>query len=324
MKRVLVTEPIHPDGLALLEEHPGLEVINMTACDEAALLEEIGTAHAVLVRSAFMTEKVITAAPVLGVVSRHGVGCDNIAVAALTARNIPMAIAAHANSTSVAEHVIMMIMMLTKQPVAYDQASRQGRYHDRGKFRTSELAGKSIVIIGYGRIGRKLAPICKAFGMRVTVTDIALDVALAKDQGVETAVDFKPLLPDADFVSVHVPLDDDTRDLINEAELAQMKASAILINCARGGIINEQALATAVLEGQIGGTGADVFSVEPPPADNPLLALPNSILSPHSAAVTQEGARRMAIEAAQNIINHFDKGLPPGQLFNAKALGLVS
>jgi len=288
MKRVLVTEPIHPDGLALLEAHPELDVVRMEACDEAALLKEIGSANAVLVRSAFLTEKVVAAAPALAVVSRHGVGCDNIAVAAMSARGIPVAIAAHANSTSVAEHVIMMIMMLTKQAVAYDQAARQGRYHDRGKFHTTELAGKSIVIIGFGRIGRKLAPICKAFGMRVTVTDIALDEALAREQGVETAVDFRPLLPDADFLSVHVPLDDDTRDLISEAELAQLKPSAIVINCARGGIVNEQALANAVLEGRIAGTGADVFSVEPPPLDNPLLSLPNSILSPHSAAVTQE------------------------------------
>ena len=322
MKRVLVTEPIHPEGLALLENHPDIDMVRMDACDEPALLDAVGTADGILVRSAFLTDKVLAAAPQLGVVSRHGVGCDNIAVETLTARKVPVAIAAHANSTSVAEHVIMMMMMLTKQPVAYDQASRQGRYHDRGKFHTTELAGKSIVIIGYGRIGRKLAPICKAFGMQVIVTDIALDEDLARTQGVETAVDFKPLLPDADFVSVHVPLDNDTRNLIDQAELAQMKPTAFLINCARGGIVNEAALATAVLEGKIAGTGADVFSVEPPPADNPLLSLPNSILSPHSAAVTQEGARRMAIEAAQNIIDHFDKGLPATQLFNAKGLGL--
>ncbi len=322
MRKVLVTEPIHPDGMAILHEHPEFEVTELQRWDEASLLSAVPKADAILVRSAQLTEKVLADAANLQVVSRHGVGCDNIAVPVLTRRKIPMAIAASANSTSVAEHVIMMIMMLTKQAVAYDAAAREGRYHDRGKFHTTELADKTILIVGYGRIGRKLAPICKAFGMRVIVADIALDHTLAEQQQVETTEDFRPFLPEADFLSVHVPLNDDTTNLIDSAELAQLPSHAIVINCARGGIVNEHAVARAVLEGEIAGTGADVFSVEPPPMDNPLLGLPNSILSPHSAAVTREGARRMGIEAAQNIVDHFEGRLRPTHVFNAQELGL--
>lgn len=320
----MVTEPIHPDGMAILEAQSDFELVQLTSWDEQTLNQAIGPIDAVLVRSAQLNESVLKHAQQLQVVSRHGVGCDNIAVAALSQRAIPVAITASANSTSVAEHVIMMMMMLTKQPVAYDQSSRQGRYHDRGKFRTSELADKTIIIIGYGRIGRKLAPICKAFGMRVIVTDIALDEDLARQQGVETATDFHPFLAEADFVSVHVPLNELTTNLIDTQELAALPQHAVLINCARGGIVNEPALARAILDGRISGTGADVFTVEPPPADNPLLSLPNSILSPHSAAVTQEGARRMAMEAAQNIVDHFAGELRPSYVFNAAELGLSS
>ncbi|MGH1361698.1 MAG: hydroxyacid dehydrogenase [Burkholderiaceae bacterium] len=323
MKKVLVTEPIHPDGMAILNNHPDFEVKELSQWDEASLLKAVPDVDAILVRSAQINETVLAEAGNVQVVSRHGVGCDNIAVPVLSRRKIPMAIAASANSTSVAEHVIMMIMMLTKQAVAYDQAAREGRYHDRGKFHTTELADKTILIIGYGRIGRKLAPICKAFGMRVIVADIALDHALAEQQQCETTEDFRPFLSEADFVSVHVPLNDETADLIDSAELAQMPSHAIVINCARGGIVNESAVARAVLEGGIAGTGADVFSVEPPPMDNPLLSLPNSVLSPHSAAVTREGARRMGIEAAQNIVDHFNGSLRASHVFNAAELGLL-
>ncbi len=322
MKKVLVTEPIHPDGLAVLEQHPDIEMVCLPACDQASLLAAVGDAHGMLVRTATIDAAVIAAAPELAVVSRHGVGCDNIAVAALNARSIPMAIAASANSTSVAEHVIMMMMVLAKNPFAYHQASTQGRFHDRGRFRMTELAGKTMLIIGFGRIGRKLAPLCKAFGMRVVVADLVPDTELALSLGCEPTTDFKPWLAQADFVSVHVPLDEQTRNLIDAPELTQMPEHAILINCARGGIVNEAALARVMLDGKLAGLGTDVFEQEPPQPDDPMLSLPNTILTPHAAALTEEGKRRMAVEAAQNIVDCFAGRLGAGQLFNAAALGL--
>ena len=196
----------------------------------------------------------------------------------------------------------------------------EGRFHERGSHHTSELFGKTILVVGHGRIGRLVAPLCKAFGMRVIVADIALNPALVAEQGVEGIEDFRAALADADFLTVHVPLNPNTANLIGREELAALPNHAVVINCARGGIVDENALADAVRAGTIGGTGADVFSTEPPAPDNPLLGLPNSIYSPHSAAVTEEGARNMATESAQNILDTFDGKLRDDYVFNIEQL----
>ncbi|MGC1442876.1 MAG: hydroxyacid dehydrogenase [Burkholderiaceae bacterium] len=320
MKRVVVTEKIHPDGPAILKSRTDIEVVQLTDCEPDTLKRELANAHGVLVRSAFLNSDILAGATELQVVSRHGVGCDHIDVDHLTARRIPVAIAASANARSVAEHVIMMMMVLTKAPFVYDRATREGRFHERGSHYTTELFDKTILVVGYGRIGSLVAPMCKAFGMRVMVADIALNEALAREQGVEGIADFRGALAQADFLTVHVPLNPQTHHLIGAPELAALPDHAIVINCARGGIIDEAALAAAVSGGTIAGTGADVFSTEPPAPDNPLLSLPNSIYSPHSAAVTQEGARNMSVEAAQNIVDAFDGKLRSDYIFNADQL----
>lgn len=319
-KRVVVTEKVHPDGLAMLQARSDVELIQLPDCEPDTLRRELPGAHGILVRSAVLDKALLSLVPELQVIARHGVGCDNIAVDYASERGIPVAIAATANARSVAEHVVMMMMVLTKAPFVYDQATREGRFHERGTHYTTELYGKTILVVGYGRIGTLVAPLCKALGMRVIVADIALNTELAKEQGVQGVTDFRPLLPQADFLTVHVPLNPDTANLVGAEELAALPDHAIVINCARGGIVNEQALAHAVLAGTIGGTGADVFSIEPPEPDNPLLTLPNSIYSPHSAAVTQEGARNMATESAQNILDAFDGKLREGYTFNADQL----
>lgn len=320
MKRVVVTEKVHPDGLAMLRERSDIEVVQLADCEPETLQRELASAHAVLVRTAEIDESMLSGANDLQVIARHGVGCDNVAVDHLSSRGIPVAIAATANARSVAEHVLMMMMVLTKAPFAYDQATRQGRFHERGSHHTSELFGKTILVVGYGRIGSLVAPLCKAFGMRVIVADVALNEKLVAEQGVEGIEDFRTALPEADFLTVHVPLNPDTTNLVSRDELAALPNHAIVINCARGGIVDEAALADAIGAGTIGGTGADVFSTEPPAPDNPLLGLPNSIYSPHSAAVTEEGARNMATESAQNILDTFDGKLRDDYIFNLDQL----
>jgi len=321
MKHVVVTEKIHQDGIDLLRARSDVKLTWLDG-DMAEIAPAVASADAVLVRTVVLDEAVLAAATKLQVVSRHGVGCDNVDVAHLTSRGIPMAIAATANSTSVVEHVMMMLLFLTKRAAQYDQLTRNGGFHERGKHHTSELSGKHILIVGFGRIGRKLAPVCRAFGMRVTVADIKLDRELAASMGCDAVEDFRPCLPDVDFVSVHVPLDDSTRNLFAAAELDAMPSHSMLINCARGGVVDEAALAVAINGGSIAATGSDVFSVEPPAADNPLLNLPNSIYTPHNAATTAEGFRRMATEAAQNILDCFDGKLSAQYTFNAEALGM--
>lgn len=321
MKRVVVTEKIHPDGLAVLQQRDDIDV-ELLHGDADRLPEALAGAHAILVRSMALTEGILDNARQLEIVSRHGVGCDNIAVDALSSRSVPVAIAVDANTTSVVEHVLMMMLTLNKEAVRYDALTRDGGFSERGKYRTTELFGKHVLIVGFGRIGKRLAPICKAFGMHVTVADIKLDRAYANKLECNAVEDFRSLLPDVDYVSLHVPLDDSTRNIIGVKELTLMQPHAILINCARGGVVDEYALATAIHEKQIAAFGCDVFTTEPPSADNPLLNLPNSIITPHNAAGPDESMRRMAMYAAQNIVNHFDGALTRDFVFNAEALGL--
>lgn len=319
MKRVVVTENIHPDAVAMLQEREDFQV-ELLQGDPAKLANALPTANAVLVRTMELPEDLLTHAGELEIVSRHGVGCDNIAVAALSARGIPVAIAVDANTTSVVEHVLMMMLTLNKEAMRYDALTRQGGFAERGKYRTSELSGKHVLIIGFGRIGKRVAPVCKAFDMTVTVADIKLDRSHAATLGCAAVEDFRTILPDADYVTLHVPLDDSTRNIIGSEELEQMPEHSILINCARGGVVDEHAVAAAIRSKKIAAFGCDVFSTEPPPADNPLLDLPNSIITPHNAAGPDESMRRMATYAAQNIIDHFEGTLTPDFVFNANAL----
>ncbi|MEZ5738153.1 MAG: hydroxyacid dehydrogenase [Burkholderiaceae bacterium] len=316
MKKVVVTEPIHADGMAILHNRPDLQIESLPDCEPSTLRAALADAHAVLVRSAVLDAQILAGAPLLEVVSRHGVGCDNIDVAHLSARGIPVAIAAEANKWSVTEQVLMMMLSLARRTARYDAMTRSGDYRLRGSLPTIELAGRTVLVIGFGRIGRLVAPLCKAFGMRVVVVDIALDKALADQMGVESATGFRDWLGKADFVTLHVPLDESTRHLIGAAELAAMPAHSILINCARGGVVDEAALARALHAKAIAGAGVDVFELEPPPADHPLFSAPNTVLSPHTAASTVEGLCRMATGSAQNIVDALEGRLADGCVFN--------
>lgn len=321
MKRVVVTEKIHPDGMALLESREDIQ-LQVLDGDSARLQDALVDAHAVLVRTMNLDEGTLTNARQLQIVSRHGVGCDNIPVKLLSDRNIPVAIAVDSNTTSVVEHVMMMMLALNKEAIRYDALTRSGGFSERGKYPTSELFGKHVLIVGFGRIGKRIAPVCKAFGMKVTVADIKLDSDYAESLGCTAVEDFRSVLPGADYVTLHVPLDQSTRNLIGPNELGAMPSHSILINCARGGVVDEYAVATALKENRLSAFGCDVFSVEPPAMDNPLLTSPRSIVTPHNAAGPAESMQRMATYAAQNILDHFDGHLTREFVFNADALGL--
>lgn len=319
MKHVVVTEHLHPAGRALLDSRADVATTYLQGSLDN-LPTALADAHAILVRTTELTEPDLRAASQLEIVSRHGVGCDNIAVEHLSSRGIPMAIAVNSNTTSVVEHVLMMMLALNKRAFQYDQFTRQGEFSQRSQHHTSELFGKHVLIVGFGRIGKRVAPVCKALGMRVTVADIALDHAHAAELGVETVGDFRTLLGNADYVTVHVPLDDSTHHLVSQAEIDAMPAHAILINCARGGIVDEQAVAEALHTGKLAAFGCDVFAQEPPSADHPLFTAPNTLLTPHNAAGTAESLERMATYSAQNILDHFDGKLAVDSIFNAHAL----
>ncbi|MEM7428053.1 MAG: hydroxyacid dehydrogenase [Pseudomonadota bacterium] len=324
MKKVLVTEPIHDDGLALLREHADVEILAADGTDAASLKKLMPDVQGIVVRLANLTAELLERAPDLEVVSRHGVGCDAIDVAHLTARGIPVAITAGANSTSVTEHTFGLMLSLARHQRAQDAAVREGRFHDRGSLIATDLEDARLLVIGFGRIGRKVARIARAFGMEVTVADIALDEPLASELGCRAVEDFRPELPEADIVTVHVPLDAGTRHMIAGAEFAAMKPGALLINCARGGIVDEAALLVALEAGKLGGAGLDVFSTEPPPLDDEvfasLLARPDVIAAPHTGAASTGAMRMMGVMAAQNVLDCFAGRLTAERVFNPEVL----
>ena len=323
-KKVLMTERIHPAGHAILDARNDIEVVIAADVSAEGLARALPGVHGIAVRTAQLPEAVLTHANDLQVVSRHGVGCDNIAVDHLTARGIPVCIASGANARCVAEHTMTMMMTLARDLTGQTAAVREGRWADRGSFKAKDLYRSTILIVGYGRIGRLLAPLCKAFGMDVVVADIKLDRDLAAQQGVRAVEDFRPELPNADFVSLHVPLDETTRHLIGPKELAAMKPDVIVINNARGGVVDEAALAAALDSGHVMGAGVDVFSQEPPQDGHPLVSHPRTVLAPHNGAASVLALEAASMMTAQNILDHFDGCLKDEMIFNLDALNRAS
>ena len=320
MKRVLVTEPIHPNGMAILEACPDIEIVRINDTDPSTLIKAVKDVEGIVVRTAIFTTEILQAATKLEVISRHGVGCDNIDVAHLSARGVPVAIASGANARSVAEHTLGFMISTARELTAQNDLVKSGRWADRNNFRAVDLHGSKIVILGFGRVGRKVAPLCKAFGMDVVVVDVALDHDLAKSMGCRGVEDFRPELHDADFLTLHVPLDDSTHHIIGKAELAQMKAGAILINCARGGVVDDDALFESLESGHLRAAALDVMHTEPPRPDHPLLHRDDVILTPHNGAGAMSAIIGMAEMAAQNVVDQFAGKLRDDCTFNLRDL----
>jgi D-3-phosphoglycerate dehydrogenase len=246
------------------------------------------------------------ASPAMQVVARIGVGYDAVEVPALTARKVPLMTAGIANSTSVAEQAFHLMISLAKKHEALDALVKGNRWADRHGGLPMEISGKTVLIVGFGRIGTRQAKRCNGFDMNVLIFDPYVDAAVIRAAGCEQATSLDEALPNVDFVSIHCPKNPETIDMFNAARFARMKPSAYIVNTARGGIINEKDLHAALTGGQIAGAGLDVFDQEPTPADNPLLKLPNVISSPHMAGVTTEAVAAMAVATARNILSVLD------------------
>jgi len=301
-KKVLIVQPIHESGIRLLKKE--VEVILAPDSSVETVCKEIKGIHGVIVRTAPFSREIIECADKLEVIGRHGVGVDNIDIKAASERGIPVVNTPDANMVSVAEHTIGFILALAKRLVISDKATRQGNFALREEFAASDLEGKTLGIVGAGRIGSTLAKKCKAaFNMKVLAYDPYLSSEKAKEMEVSLCDSLPELLKESDFVSIHVPLTRDTEGLMGEKELKLMKPTAFLINVGRGRIVDEKALAKALKEKWIAGAASDVFSQEPPDPDNPLLKIENIILSPHMAALTKECVIRMATGAAQGVLD---------------------
>lgn len=310
--------------MALLRERGDIQIRVASATDERTIIREARDAHAVIARAIPVTGAIIDAARELCVVSRHGVGYDNVDVARLTERGIPLTIAIDANALSVAEHTLYLILALAKRGFAFDRAVKSGRFDIRATLHGADIADKNLLVVGFGRTGTRVARLAGAFGMNVFVCDPYIDQSLIRSADCEPVDDYASVLADMDIVTMHCPLNDETRAMIGESELAAMKASAYVINCARGGIVDEQALRAALEDGGIAGAGLDVFVREPTPGDDPLLALENVITSPHIAGVTLEASMRMAMGSAANVLAAFDGTLDPAVVVNREVLEAAS
>ena len=304
--KILMTEPLQPIGQAQFNEHPDVTLVTPEALDEAALIEAAADVDGIAVRSAKLTANVLQAATRLKAVSRHGVGYDNIHVPTLSERGIPLLLAIHANAVSVAEHTMYFILHLAKRGRLYDEAARASNFAFRNSPVAIDISGKTLTIVGFGRIGSRLAPRARAFDMNVNVYDPYVHNEQIEAAGCHALNQLSDALAETDFLSVHCPLNNETLGMVSEHELQALPSHAFVINCARGGIVDEDALVQALARDELAGAGIDVFSTEPPPPEHPLLADPRIVLSPHSAGVSVEAAQRMSYETADNLLAALD------------------
>lgn len=298
--RVVIADRVAQAGLAQLQGAPDIEVANVAGRSRDELLQALAGAHALIVRSETrVTPELMAAAPQLRVIARAGTGVDNIDVPAATRRGIAVMNAPGANTVSAAEHAIALLLALVRRIPGAVEAMRRGEW-DRKRFEGSELRGKTMGIVGLGRIGGQVAQLARAFGMQL----VGHDPYLAPERAAELQAKVVPLdqlLQIADVVTLHMAHTEQTHHLINAERLRLMKATAVLINTARGELVDEAALADAVRAGQIAGAAVDVFAVEPLPADAPLRSVPGVILTPHLAASTAEAQERVSIETCSAV-----------------------
>ena len=319
-KKVLMVQGLHEEGQKLLFARDDIEPITIMSADENEILEAAKDVHGITVRTANISRKIIENSKNLKVVSRHGVGYDSVDVEALNDCNIPLAIAAHSNMISVAEHAMFMLLALSKNVFYYDDFARKADWTTRWDIRAWDLSEKSLLVIGYGRIGSKLVKRALAFDMDVYVYDPYVAETAIKKSGAHYVDDFKSILPQMDAVTLHCPKTKETTNMFSAEEFDAMKSTSILINCARGGIVNEKALYDALTKNKIRSAGLDVYDDEPSTSSNPLFSLDNILLSPHIAGVTQEATIRMSKQAVQNILDVFDNKVDPDVIINKNVL----
>ena len=290
--KVVMTQAVCPEGFQMLEDRADIYVADNG--DPNNYLEEMKDADAIIVRIASCNGNVIENSPNLKVIGRTGVGYDSVDVKTATEHGIPVVITPGANNRSVAEHAVAMMFALSKNLVEAQQEMCAGNRKIRDAKKAFELEGKKVGILGLGAIGRETAKICRGCGMGIAAFDPFMTKEQIEGHGAEYYEDYEELLKECDIVTIHVPLTDGTRNMISKRQLQMMKKTALLINCSRGGIINEADLTEALREGMIAGAGTDVYCSEPPKADDPMLNCPNLIVSPHSAAQTREAVIKMA------------------------------
>ncbi len=307
MAKILITESIHPSGPELLKK-AGHQVVMVEGRDYGQVKKGIADADAVIVRIMELPRPLLETAEKLKIVSKHGVGIDNIDLEYCREAGIAVTVTPNANSLSVAEHAFALMMALAKNVIPVSNAYRENGFSAKNHKEGVEISEKTLGLIGLGSIGSRFADMAVGgFHMKVLAYDPY--IAEAPD-GVILVRDLEELLKKADFISLHCALVPETRHMINAERLAQMKPSAFLINCARGALVDEAALVEALQKEKLAGAGLDVTDPEPEPADSLLFRMPNVIVTPHYAPSTMEAAARVSQMAAENI-RQFLSGMDP-------------
>jgi D-3-phosphoglycerate dehydrogenase len=298
--KVAIVGTVHQKGLEFLKDNE-FEVLEVSDTSNQNLKNELKFADGILLRTSKLDEDILSHCNNLKIISRHGVGYDNVDIDFLNKNKIALGITSTSNAVSVAEHVMSFFIYLTKNLSLSDSLVKQGNFERRSTLPNFfELFKKKVLIVGFGRIGREVAKRCQGFDMNVYVYDPFLDNNLIKKYNC-IPIDKNEGLALADFVTVHLPLNENTRNFISKTELNLMKKNSVIVNTSRGGIINENSLYEALNSKLIKGAGMDVFEFEPPNSDHPFFNLDNILLSPHNAALTLECRERMSLEASENI-----------------------
>ena len=299
--KVAVLGKVDPKGLSFLIENE-FKVIEIESFEIQNLKEQLKDVDGILLRTTKLDKEILEHCDNLKIISRHGVGYDNVDLDFLNENKIALCITSTSNAVSVAEHVLSFFIYLTKKLSLSDSLVKEGNFEKRSELPNFfELYKKKVLIIGFGRIGKEVAKRCLGFDMEVYVYDPFLDneiiiknqcIPIEKNQG----------LAIADFITIHLPLNRDTKNFISQTELNLMRKNSILVNTSRGGIVNENDLCIALDSKKIQGAGMDVFVSEPPESNHPFFKLDNILLTPHNAALTLECRERMSLEASQNIV----------------------
>lgn len=306
--KVLVADKLNEEGLRILEGEKDVESIYAPGLSEDELCERVKGVHALIVRSGVkVTARVIESSDSLKVIGRAGIGVDNIDVKKATEKGIVVMNNPSGNAITTAEHTIALLFSLARKIPQAHLSLTQGKW-EKTKFEGIELTGKTLGIIGLGNIGKIVAEKAKGLGMKVIAHDPFVSVEVARNLQVEL-VSLEELLANSDVVTLHVPKTDSTKNLLNKENINKMKKGALLINCARGGIVDEMAVAEALRDGRLGGAAFDVFEKEPPPPDHPLFKLPNVVCTPHLGASTKEAQINVSVGIVNQIIDYLKRGI---------------
>jgi len=314
---------IHDLGWEVLRSQ-GHSIIEVTDVNTSNLKKELADVSGIVLRTAQIPNEVIDACQGLQIIARHGVGYDNVDLNYLNKKKIALGVTGTANAVSVAEHVMTFFLQLTKNINLSDELTRKGKFQEKGNLPSFfELYQKNVLILGFGRIGQAVAKRCLGFEMNVYIYDPYVSKDTIEKMGCHS-ISIEDSLKLADFVSVHLPLNDETKNFINAKSFQEMKDSCVIVNTARGGIINEQDLYQALKEKKLRAAGLDVYEQEPPPSDHPLFDLSNVLLTPHNAALTLECRMRMAVEACETVSFYLKnkEKLNLQNIINRKELGI--